>query len=432
VKLLSRGIAALSSLSALAVVTLLASSCQSIAGIEDYRLSQCSEFCDLVIENCQGANTVYRSREACMGFCRVLDEGDTNEGDSKNTLACRLDAARKAGALGAEGGECQNAGPGGGTLCGASLGQCENYCELFDKVCPTEIVKQQGEDCVANCRGLHDNGTLDARTAKDYEGGDTLQCRLVHLTSAAAAPATHCSHARITFPDLHCRPTEGVVPEGRMFSTTCEDYCKLVQAACTAEGEHQVYESEAQCIDVCHAFVDRAEPGIVTMEDPKAFADTPASDRKSYTDNEGNTIACRYYHIQNAISIGLSHCAHAGPGGDGHCGEKEQGNCESYCDLVSAVCPTAGDTMPEFATQKSCMKACTDPDDPRFAESASNTTYAMQTHGDVQGAVGGSGYPCRLLAAARAAEARAKPGATENLAQCDASLLLEDAGCAAP
>jgi hypothetical protein len=430
VKVLSRGVAAVSTLAALAVAALLASSCQSLAGIEDYRLGQCSEFCDTVIANCTGTNTVYRSREACMGFCRILDEGDNNEGDSKNTLACRLDAARKADAPGAEGGECQNAGPGGGALCGAALGQCQNYCDLFDKVCPDALVQQQGKDCVANCQGLHDNGTLDARTAKDYEGGDTLQCRLVHLTSAAAAPATHCSHARIAFPDLHCRPTEGTVPEGRLTSTTCDDYCKLVQHACT--GDRQVYEDDEQCLDVCHAFSDRAEPGVVTLEDPTAFASVAAADRKTYTDNEGNTIACRYYHTQNAISIGVAHCAHAGPGGDGHCGNKEVGNCDSYCDLLSAVCPASADTAPELATRESCLESCTNAKDPRFASSASNSGYAMLAHGDVSGAIDGTGFPCRMLAAARAAVARAQPGkSTGDIAECDASLLLDDAGCAA-
>jgi hypothetical protein len=38
-----------------------------------------------------------------------------------------------------------------------------------------------------------------------------------------------------------------------------------------------------------------------------------------------------------------------------------------------------------------------------------------------------------MLAAARAAVARAQPGAsTGAIAECNASLLLEDAGCAAP
>jgi hypothetical protein len=56
----------------------------------------------------------------------------------------------------------------------------------------------------------------------------------------------------------------------------------------------------------------------------------------------------------------------------------------------------------------------------------------MQAHGEVPGAVDGSGFPCRMLAAARAAVARAKPGAKANIRECGAAQLLEDAGCAAP
>lgn len=351
--------------------------CQSLAGIDEYRLGRCGEFCDTVMANCSGEHAVYTSRDACMGLCSILREGDLVEGDNANTLACRLDAARKAGEPQAETDlECQRAGPGGGDLCGTNntSNECDNYCELFARACPTYTADQG--NCATNCQGLTDKKHLSI--ADDYDGGDTLQCRLIHLSAAATPNGTlHCEHARIAHPSAHCVNTE----------TVREVYCRLVTHVCSDDAV-KVYES----MDQCEAVAEKLE-----LESDAA---------------DGNTVACRYYHTQNAISHDKSdlttHCPHAGPGGDGHCGDSKQGNCDSYCDLVAASCP---DTFSETwgDDREACLKDCGE-----LAGSTSNSRYSTAK------AVAGSGFPCRMLAAARAAR-------TSSL--CAADILLDDRGC---
>ncbi|MFZ5894879.1 MAG: hypothetical protein ACOY0T_27710 [Myxococcota bacterium] len=331
-------------------------SCQSIAGIEDYHQGHCGEFCDAVMANCTGPNEVYHSRASCMGFCALLREGDFTEKDTGNTVACRLDAA-----LGVPNGEanqlCQWAGPGGGDHCGDS--NCANYCALFPKVCPEQAEDQ--EPCITNCQGLRDD--LHLNSTDDHEG-DTIQCRLVHLSAATAEPASHCGHARLAKPSAYC--TDEALPTPHPLS--CDDYCKLVGAVCN--GKNAVYEDTDQCKAVCKYF-EVGEPG----------------------DQTGDTLACRKYHVQNAISLPATHCAHAGPGGDGHCGDTVTGSCGAYCSLLSQICPT------EFSSTLTdldgCMADCT-----ALEDSASNKAYSVEKTLHPTSPLP---YGCRLLALSRAA-----------------------------
>lgn len=341
----------------------LAGSCQSVAGIEDYTQGGCGEFCDLVMANCTGANEVYHSRESCMGFCALLREGDVTEVDRGNTVACRMSAVTQV-----PNGEadvlCQQAGPAGGTgegvndRCGPS--NCQNYCALFPKVCPEEAMNQ--EPCVTNCQGLRDDGNLNS--VDDHEG-DTIQCRLVHLSAATTEPASHCQHARLAKPSAYCTDEALSTPH----PLSCDDYCKLIGNVCGAS--NAVYEDTEQCKAVCKYF-PVGEPG----------------------DTSGDTLACRKYHVNNAISAPVTHCAHAGPGGDGHCGDTAAGNCISYCSLLSQVCPIEYGTA--FLDQQACLDDCA-----ALPDSASNSGYSVEK--TLHPANQALPFSCRLLALSRAA-----------------------------
>jgi hypothetical protein len=104
---------------------------------------------------------------------------------------------------------------------------------------------------------------------------------------------------------------------------SCEKMCADVMKNCT--GDQQVYITEDVCLAVCAEF----PLGRVS-------------------DTSGNTVGCRTYHAGASKDQPEVHCPHAGPGGDGYCGE----NCDGYCTLALATCPD------EFTDEADCQDAC--------------------------------------------------------------------------
>ncbi len=191
-------------------------------------------------------------------------------------------------------------GPAGGAGCGSS---CESYCTLLEGACPDEFGFLQS--CESSCAALRDTGSLDLMTS---DKGDTLQCRLLHLIAATVDPEKHCRAAGIYAPSVYCQDDSDQPP-------ACADYCAVVMAACGSSRRNDlgtaVYESEAQCKATCDAL-------------PKG----------SNQDTTGDTIGCRKYHAYAAFFDPTIFCPHAGPSGDGHCGD----SCDAYCTLVSRAC----------------------------------------------------------------------------------------------
>ncbi|MEZ4227850.1 MAG: hypothetical protein R3B89_01720 [Polyangiaceae bacterium] len=296
--------------------------CQSIAGIEDRTFDPdgggstssalCKTYCDDVMGACTGSLAQYASLDTCMATCETLPPG--NDGDTTgDSVECRVRQARLAASTGEPAVHCPNAGPGGNGACGTN---CESYCYLFGKACPDDA--DLVLDCEASCLGLKDRGTLDVEA--DH-GGDTLQCRLVHTSSALVDPVIHCSHAQLApIAGEWCTEPVEATPD-------CEDYCRLVNVACT--GDNAVYDSEAECKKACASF----DPGQTT-------------------DTTEDTLGCRKYHSYNAIAAPEIHCPHASVGGDGHCGAT---NCPGYCKLLEASCATEFET---FGSQEACEAAC--------------------------------------------------------------------------
>jgi len=201
-----------------AAIVTSATSCARVVGIDDAQLdpnlgtggsgsisSLCSNYCDAVMANCQDTYSQYASRDACDGICGALEAqsliGDPQHADIGNSLSCRLQKASAAGTLGEKYLYCPAAGPGGNGTCGTN---CEGYCYLMKQMCPIEFAKDPLQNsldsCLSVCGGL---GTVDGGFNASQQSGNTINCRLYHVSAAAAAAvsglqnlsATHCTHA---------------------------------------------------------------------------------------------------------------------------------------------------------------------------------------------------------------------------------------------
>lgn len=347
---------------------LLVGACQTIAGIEDRKLdpnarpsgdsADCISYCDSVMEACTGENAVYTTKELCLGVCKQLPAGDPLE-PVGNTLACRVQEAKAAEREPAD--HCRFVGPGGGDKCGSD---CEAYCDLFPKVCGEEGSPEYPNTaaCLKACGGLIDQDRFDV--VLDHEG-DSIECRLVHVSSATVKPGEHCAHAPIIPAEPWCTGKADAAP-------SCEEYCKIELAAC--DGDLLQYESEQQCLDVCGLLT----PGV-------------------NSDQKLNTVGCRRYHSFSATlaQSAETHCSHSGPTGDGHCvGDADKrdiktGNCDSYCQLVAAACPT--EFAAQLKTDAQCKTECA-----LLEESQEDAKYSIPA------AKASKGLSCRVLNTARA------------------------------
>ena len=135
--------------------------------------------------------------------------------------------------------------------------------------------------------------------------------------------------------------TTGVTPDSGANSAECQDYCTTIMANCTG-GEssptsNQQYGSIDNCLAVCKAF-------------PIGNA----------SDTSGNTLGCRNTHAHLAATGAALHCPHAGPGGDGTCGDV----CEGYCQITQMFCVG---TAKIYSSESDCMATCNaTPGDLRF------------------------------------------------------------------
>lgn len=345
--------------------------CESIAGIEDRRYEapvsgspECEAYCNQMERACTGANEQYADRANCILTCEALPR--TGQTQASNGVECRTAQAKLAESTGEPSIHCPAAGPFGKGNCGTT---CEAYCELSSKICPDNLTGVV--DCVASCAALKQTGVY---TLSQLTSGDTLECRVAAVSRAALDP-TECENA--AFP-----PRTSDCADDPSTPGNCSDYCRVVMAACT--GDFAVYESAAQCQAVCAAL-----PAGVLSDDGTADGVS-----------EHNTVGCRIYHSYSSIAAPGTHCPHAGPGGDGHCGKDEgpgatdpKANCEAYCGLAQAAC--AAEFSAKFADQAACKAECN-----ALAGAKADSLYAVSKAGN-------SELACRLLHVARALEGTA-------------------------
>jgi hypothetical protein len=126
-------------------------------------------------------------------------------------------------------------------------------------------------------------------------------------------------------------PDGGGGTDATTSALTCASYCATIQAACTTD--IQQYSDLADCTNSCAAF-------------PVGAAG----------DTSGDTLGCRTTFAKKAATsaaMAAAQCTHAGPGGDGVCGD----NCTGYCDIAMMYC-TAANNAKLYDTRADCMTDC--------------------------------------------------------------------------
>ena len=156
--------------------------------------TSCTEYCDLNVSVCVGANAQYSNTLDCTNHCETfvgIPPGSPDDVEG-NTIGCRLYHTSIANSTRPEL-HCPHSGPTGGNVCGS---WCENYCHLAIRNCDGDnaLFTSIGE-CLSDCAALPTNGQIGDRT------GNTVQCRISYLIDAATEPpntqATHCPQAAV-------------------------------------------------------------------------------------------------------------------------------------------------------------------------------------------------------------------------------------------
>ena len=283
----------------------------------------CEEYCAAVQSACGSADEAtsqFADTATCIDYCAnlaMLAPGKAGE-STGNTIACRLYHAQTAATLD-KATQCVFAGPTGGDVCGS---WCENYCSLALNNCSGAKKLYTSEAvCLGACKAFPTTGL------PGDDAGDSVQCRLYHVTQAgasAAMAAIHCPYGG---------PTGGGVCIDPTLIPTCETYCDTVQASCGDAGApNSQYKDKAACIEYCGTLA-KLPPGQTDIPD-------------------GNTIACRLYHAGVAATLDkAAQCVYAGPTGGDVCGSW----CDNYCQLALANCTGPNEL---FATKASCLSAC--------------------------------------------------------------------------
>ncbi len=170
----------------------------------------CPSYCTEIQANCTGANAQYPDMAHCLGTCAAFPVGTSKVTDTAgDTLGCRIYHAGMPSAT-TPATHCPHAGPAGDVLKDGATALCsggnvcEDFCNIEVKVCGTTAAPVTGvtpqyadsPDCLAKCAAFPNKTATYLVGAK----GDSLACRLYHVTNAAALtdPAmitAHCGHS---------------------------------------------------------------------------------------------------------------------------------------------------------------------------------------------------------------------------------------------
>ncbi len=163
-----------------------------------------------------------------------------------------------------------DAGPSGSTA-------CVEYCDAIMANCTSTtgasgnpVGNQQYTDkqnCLNSCKAMPVGTSADS-------SGNTLGCRTTHANLAKTDPVTHCPHAG---------------PGGAgVCGTDCDGFCQIAMMYCTSANSAAVYTSLDDCKTKCSAFPDTVKFNIAVQD--------------------GNSVACLLYHVQEASSVPPDHC----------------------------------------------------------------------------------------------------------------------------
>lgn len=215
----------------------------------------------------------------CCGVVAVGCGDDSSSGGSDTgaggTGAGSVGGSGGEGATGGSGGEDPTGGTGG--TGGGAAATCASYCTTIMSAC-TAGNAQYGSQaaCELECAAF-EQGDAGAMA------GNNLECRAYHAGVAATTePEVHCVHAG----PLGSGPT-ALVGCG---DDPCTAFCNIAQEVCGAEATYS-YASFDECNTACQAFTNDTDFNM--------------------TEVDGETLACRMYHLSAAAGNALNpHCGH--------------------------------------------------------------------------------------------------------------------------
>lgn len=153
----------------------------------------CDKYCTDVQANCTGDNQQYGDADTCKAICATYAIGAEGDMDG-NSLGCRTYHGG-APAAGMPGTHCPHAGPLGGSVCGAD--ECDDFCTIAVAICGDQASPPYAskDECMTACQNFPGTDMVAYNTAAT--AGDSLACRMYHLTVASTSDAnktTHCPH----------------------------------------------------------------------------------------------------------------------------------------------------------------------------------------------------------------------------------------------
>ena len=162
---------------------------------------ECAEFCRFNMAGCSGDFSVYESEKQCMAVCMALDPGK-NRDREENTMGCR--SWHTFNSLIDPESHCAHTAPGGDGHCGLDApdktGNCVSYCSLLETACAAGFATKYGTQsaCQVDCSTQPD--AFGAKHDSKYrvakgQTGNTLHCRLLHVSRALSDAAAECTNA---------------------------------------------------------------------------------------------------------------------------------------------------------------------------------------------------------------------------------------------
>lgn len=157
---------------------------------------------------------------------------------------------------------------------------CQTFCDVALDACPrAETESVAVYDSTFTC--LRQCGAYAVGTPGD-DSGNTLACRMTHALIARDFPGERANSC----------PAAGPGGNG-VCGSNCEGYCNLMLQTC------DTFTTDDECQSAC-----REVPDLGGFE---------------VSQNEGNSVQCRLYHLGAALASPTFHCPHAS--GESPCAE---------------------------------------------------------------------------------------------------------------
>lgn len=181
-----------------------------------------AKYCADIATHCTGSNAQYLDMDHCLGTAAAFPVG-TSADTGGNTLGCR---AYHAGApsVSMPVMHCPHAGPGGDLMNGAGVcgAPCESFCAVEIKVCGSMDAPLTGitpqyknlDACKTTCATFNKDAPYVYGGTPTTPSGDSLACRLYHLTNAALG----AKNSDVLTTNAHCAHTG---PTGGSSAGTC-------------------------------------------------------------------------------------------------------------------------------------------------------------------------------------------------------------------